>query len=135
MSDTPRRRVSDRNSVNATFLGSGTTLTGELQCDGDLVVAGTVNAHALVRGAFTLTEPARWTGSVRATHAIVAGNLEGALLVSEKLEIRKTAHIRGSVQARSIAIAQGAVVEGEMSVTSDEAVTMFEERRESDTGG
>ncbi|HKQ84336.1 MAG TPA: polymer-forming cytoskeletal protein [Steroidobacteraceae bacterium] len=130
MSDTPRRRVTDRNSASATFLGSGTTLTGELQCDGDLVVAGTVNAHAVVRGGFTLADSARWTGGVRANNAVVAGTLEGALLVTEKLEIRKTAHIRGSVQARSIAIAQGAVIEGEMNVTSEEAVVMFEERRE-----
>lgn len=130
MSDTLRRRVSDRTNASATFLGSGTSLTGELQCDGDLVVAGTVNAHAVVRGAFTLAHAARWTGGVRANNAVVAGTLEGALLVTEKLEIRKTAHIRGSVQARSIAIAQGAVIEGEMSVTSNEAVVMFEERRE-----
>lgn len=130
MSDSPRRRISDRTSASATFVGSGTTLTGELQCDGDLVVAGTVNAHAAVRGAFTLADTARWTGGVRANNAIVAGIVEGALLVAEKLEIRKTAQIRGSVQARSIAIAQGAVIEGEMSVTSGEAVVMFEERRE-----
>ncbi len=130
MSDSPRRRIADRTSANATFIGSGTTLTGELQCDGDLVVAGTVNAHASVRGAFTLADTARWTGGVRANNAIVAGIVEGALLVAEKLEIRKTAQIRGSVQARSIAIAQGAVIEGEMSVTSGEAVVMFEERRE-----
>jgi cytoskeletal protein CcmA (bactofilin family) len=130
MSDKPKRRLSDRISASATFLSSGTTLTGELQCDGDLVVAGAVNAHAVVRGSFTLADTGRWTGGVRANNAVVAGTVEGALLVSEKLEIRRSAHIRGSVQARSIAIAQGAVIEGEMSVTSDEAVVMFDERRE-----
>lgn len=130
MSDKLQRRVSDRTSVSATVLGAGTTLTGELQCDGDLVVAGTVNAHAVVRGGFTLADTGRWTGGVRANNAVIAGTVEGALLVTEKLEIRKDAHIRGSVQARSIAIAQGAVIEGEMSVTSNEAVVMFEERRE-----
>jgi cytoskeletal protein CcmA (bactofilin family) len=130
MSDSPRRRLSDRPPGSPTFLGSGTSLTGELQCEGDLVVAGTVNAHAMVRGAFTLADSGRWTGGVRANNAVISGVVEGALLVSEKLEIRKTARIRGSVQARSIAIAQGAVIEGEMSVTSGEAVVMFEERRE-----
>ena len=50
-------------------------------------------------------------------------------LVSEKLEIRKTARIRGSVRARTIAVAQGAVIDGDMAVTSGAPVVHFEEKR------
>lgn len=130
MADAPRRRLADRVSASPTLVGAGTTLTGELQCEGDLVVAGLVNARATVQGAFTLSDGGEWTGGVRAHNAVIAGHVDGALLISDKLEIRKTARIRGSVHARSIAIAQGALIEGEMSVTSGEPVMMFEERRE-----
>lgn len=129
MADAPRRRLADKVSASPTFVGAGTSLTGELQCEGDLVVAGLVNARATVRGAFTLAEGGEWTGGVRAANAVVAGNVDGALLINEKLEIRKSARIRGTVQAKSIAIAQGALIEGEMSVTSGEPVVMFEEQR------
>ena len=40
MSDEPRRRLADRVSTSPTFIGAGTTLTGNLDCSGDLVVAG-----------------------------------------------------------------------------------------------
>jgi cytoskeletal protein CcmA (bactofilin family) len=37
--------------------------------------------------------------------------------------------IRGRVQARSIAVARGATIDGEMMVTGTEPVVQFEEKR------
>lgn len=130
MSDTPRRRHSDKVSATPTFIGVGTTLTGNLNCEGDLVVGGTVIGDCVVRGACTLAENARWEGKLQVTSAIIAGEWLGEIAASEKLEIRKHARIRGIVSARSIAVAQGAVIEGEMSVTSGAPVVRFEERRQ-----
>jgi cytoskeletal protein CcmA (bactofilin family) len=129
MSETPRRRLADRTSVSPTFIGGGSTLTGNLACEGDLVVGGQVNGDGAVRGAFTLSEDGHWEGKIQATNAVIAGQVMGTVQVSEKLEIRKTARIRGIVIARTIAIAQGAVVDGEMSVTSGAPVVSYEEKR------
>lgn len=131
MSEEPRRRLADRVSTSPTFIGAGTTLTGDLDCSGDLVVAGSVRGDSRVRGAFTLSEGGRWEGGVEAVNGVVAGEIQGGIIASEKLEIRKTARIRGIVRARSIAVAQGAVIDGEMSVTSGAAVVHFEEKRSS----
>jgi cytoskeletal protein CcmA (bactofilin family) len=129
MSDAPRRRHSDRVSVSPTFIGVGSKFTGNLECEGDLVLGGHVDGEGLVKGTLTLSEGSRWDGKIDAVNAIVAGEVIGTLIVAEKLEIRKTARIRGSVQARSIAVAQGAVIDGEMSVTSEMPVVNFEEKR------
>ncbi len=59
-----------------------------------------------------------WEGKLEANNAILAGEVEGTVLIREKLEIRKTARIKGTVQARVIAVAEGAVIDGEMAVTS-----------------
>lgn len=130
MSDAPRRRLVDRVSGSPTFIGVGTTVEGKLHCDGDLVVAGTVNGDSVVNGALTLSEGGRWRGDIQAANAVVAGEIEGSIVVSEKLEIRKSARIQGSVRARSLAVAQGAVIQGDMAVTSGGAVVHFEEKRE-----
>jgi cytoskeletal protein CcmA (bactofilin family) len=53
----------------------------------------------------------------------------GTLNVAEKLEIRATARLRGALSARSIAVARGAVIEGEMAVTSGQPVVHYEEKR------
>jgi cytoskeletal protein CcmA (bactofilin family) len=39
--------------------------------------------------------------------------------------------IRGSVSARTIAIAKGAIIDGGIEVTSGTAIVQFEEKRES----
>lgn len=129
MSDTPRRRLADRVSSSPTFVGAGSRFTGNLECESDLVVGGFVNGEGRVRGAFTLSEGGRWEGEIQATHAVVAGEVHGSVIADEKLEIRKTARIRGSVRARSIAVAQGAVIDGEMAVTSGAPIVRYEEKR------
>ena len=129
MVDTPRRRASDRVSSSPTFIGAGTTLTGNLDCEGDLIVGGAVLGESTVRGSVTLSEGGRWEGRLQVKSAIIAGEWYGEITVSEKLEIRKTARIRGAVSARSIAIARGAVIEGEMAVTSGAPVIHYDEKR------
>lgn len=130
MADTPRRRLADRVSSSPTFVGAGSKLVGDLECDSDLVVAGFVRGDGAVRGAFTLTEGGRWEGEIQVANAVIAGEVEGVVVVAEKLEIRQTARIRGSVKARTIAVARGAVIEGEMAVTSGAPVVHYEEKRQ-----
>jgi cytoskeletal protein CcmA (bactofilin family) len=129
MSEAPRRRLADRVSSSPTFIGAGSKLTGNLECDGDLVVGGSVDGDSTVRGAFTLSEGGRWEGKVQSTNAVISGEVVGVLVVAEKLEIRTTARIRGSIAARSIAVAKGAVIEGDMAVTSGKPIVEYEEKR------
>jgi len=58
----------------------------------------------------------------------------GGLIVKDKLEIGYTAVIRGKVSARTVVIAKGAIVDGEIEVTSDVPVMQFEEKREDKAG-
>jgi len=129
MTETPRRRATDRATGSPTFIGAGTTLTGNLDCQGDLIVGGIVIGDSSVRGAVTLSEGGRWDGRLNTKSAVIAGEWYGEIVASEKLEIRKTARIHGSVTARSIAVAQGAVIEGEMAVTSGAPVVHYDEKR------
>jgi cytoskeletal protein CcmA (bactofilin family) len=130
MSDTPRRRVTDKTSSTPTFVGMGTELEGTLRCRGDLVVGGMAQADSIVEGSFTLSEGAAWEGRLQAANAVIAGQFVGDLVIAEKLEIRKTARIRGNLTARSIAVARGALIDGSMSVTSGAPVVTFEEKRQ-----
>jgi cytoskeletal protein CcmA (bactofilin family) len=111
-----------------TLIGVGTVVVGNLECEGDLIVGGSVQGDSSVRGSFSLFDTARWVGRVEARFAVIAGELEGELRVTEKLEIRKSARIRGMVSARSVAVAQGAVIEGDLSVISGDVVRYDEKR-------
>jgi cytoskeletal protein CcmA (bactofilin family) len=129
MADTPRRRLADRVSSSPTFIGAGSRFTGDLECESDLMVGGSVLGDGDVRGALTLSDGGRWEGEIRAGNAVIAGEVVGAVSIAEKLELRATARIKGSLKARSIAVAKGAIIEGDMAVTSGNPVVHFEEKR------
>ena len=130
MADTPRRRLADRVSSSPTFVGVGSRFTGNLECDSDLVVGGVVqSATAMVRGAFTLSEGGRWEGKIQATQRRDRGRSRTAS--SRSARSSRSATPRASAarcQARSIAIAQGAVIEGDMAVTSGAPVVHYDRK-------
>jgi cytoskeletal protein CcmA (bactofilin family) len=129
MADIPKRRLLDQVGTAPTYVAAGSRLTGDLEVPGALVMCGQVRGDGDVKGTLSMAVGARWEGEVHARSGVVAGAIMGAISVDEKLEIRATALIRGRVTARSIAIAKGAVIEGEVTVTSGEPIVNFEEKR------
>jgi cytoskeletal protein CcmA (bactofilin family) len=129
MSDQPKRRLLDEIGTSPTFVAEGCALTGDLETNGSLVVGGSVRGDGRIGGALRMAASASWTGEVHARFGIIAGKVTGRLVIGEKLEIGATAVIRADVSARSIAVAKGAVIEGQVTITSGEAVIEFEEKR------
>ena len=129
MADTPKRRLLDQMGAVPTYVAAGSRITGDIEVPGALVMCGQVRGDGDVKGPLSLADGARWEGEVHARSGVIAGSITGAIRVDEKLEIRATAVIRGRVTARSIAIAKGAVIEGEVTVTSGEPIVNFEEKR------
>ena len=133
----PKRRFLDPASLSAplraspspTVIGADAVFMGNLRGKGQFVVSGEVHGDAELEGALHLAVSGSWHGNIHAQQATVAGRIDGALIVSDKLEIGYTAVIRGKVSARTIAIAKGAIVDGEIEVTSDAAIVRFEEKR------
>lgn len=130
-SDSPRRRLFDRVDGSPTLLGQGARFEGNLHAKGPVTVNGEIVGDGDVDGAVSIATGAHWTGNLRARNAVVAGRITGNVAVAEKLEIGKSAVIRGNVSAKSLAIAHGAVVEGEIAVTGSQPAHRFEERRAS----
>jgi cytoskeletal protein CcmA (bactofilin family) len=130
MSETPRRRLLDAVSNSPTFIGEGTLFAGNISGAGPFVLCGHIKGDGNIDGPLNLAVSGHWEGLVPATQAVIAGRVTGDIRVDEKLEIGQTAMIRGSVAARTLAIAKGAVVDGDITVTSGAPITRFEEKRE-----
>lgn len=129
MSDSPRRRLLDYIGGSPTFVAEGVRITGDIETVGPLVMCGCIRGDGHVRGALSLAATAEWEGEVRAERGVIAGKMTGILTVEDKLEIGATAVVRARVSARTIAIAKGAVIDGELIVTSGQPVVSFEEKR------
>jgi len=126
----PKRRFFEGSVSTPTVIGAETVIVGNIRGAGHFVVSGVIHGDGELQGGLNLAASASWHGLIRAQQAIVAGRITGGLTVQDKLEIGHTAVIRGKVSARTIAIAKGAIVDGEIEITSGAAVHEFEEKRD-----
>jgi cytoskeletal protein CcmA (bactofilin family) len=129
----PKRRFLESASNTSTFIGAETVFVGDIRGAGQFVVAGEVHGNGELAGGLNLSASGVWIGHIQAQQAVIAGRIEGALMVQDKLEIGFCAVIHGKVSARTIAIAKGAIVDGEIEVTSGTPVIEFEEKRDAKT--
>lgn len=129
----PKRRFFDLHSAAPTVIGAGSVIVGDVRGEGEYVISGEVHGDGELGGGLNLAATGVWNGHIRALQAIIAGKITGGLAVKGKLEIGYTAVIRGSVSARTIAIAKGAIVDGDIVVTSGMPMQEFEEKRRRDT--
>jgi cytoskeletal protein CcmA (bactofilin family) len=125
-----KRRFFEGTSATPTFIGAESVFVGNIRGPGDFVVSGEVHGDGELEGRLNLSATGIWHGFIHAEQAIVAGKITGGLTVRDKLEIGYTAVIRGKVSARTVAIATGAIVDGEIEVTSGSPVQQFEEKRD-----
>lgn len=108
---------------------AGARVVGDIETPGSLMLGGSVRGDGNILGELSIGPEAHWEGEVHAVSAVVAGHVTGALILTERVEIAASAVIRGRVSARRIAMARGATVEGEVTVTSGEPILQFDEKR------
>lgn len=125
----PRRRFFDQRAGAPTLIGIGSRFEGMLEVQGPMSLGGTIVGNGKVAGLVSIAKEAHWQGNVQARAAVVAGRVNGDLTIETKLEIGKSAVIRGCVRAHVLAIADGAVVDGEIQVTGTQPIIRFEEKR------
>lgn len=127
-----KRRFLERTlqaSVTPTFIGVDSVFVGNVRGRGQFIVSGEIHGDGDLEGGLNLLLSGRWHGNIRAHQAVVAGKIIGGLTVQDRLEIGYTAVIRGKVSARTIAIAEGAIVDGDIEITSDAPIVRFDEKR------
>jgi cytoskeletal protein CcmA (bactofilin family) len=129
MSDAPKRRLIDQLGVSPTFVAEGSRFTGDVETSGPLVVCGAIRGDGRVGGALSMAATSQWEGEIHAEAAVVAGRISGKLVVEHKLEVGASAVIHADIVAGSIAVAKGAVIDGEVTITSGQPIVRFEEKR------
>jgi cytoskeletal protein CcmA (bactofilin family) len=90
-------------------------ITGDVACDGDLTIHGTVSGAVAVRGGvLTVEETARLRADLRAPHIVVRGQVRGAIAATERIVLAAPGRAAGSLSAPAIVIEEGARFEGDI---------------------
>lgn len=124
-----RRRFTDSQRGETTILGAGQRFTGRFEGAGSMIVSGEVDGECELDGSVTIANSGSWKGSVQAGDVVIAGRLEGDVQAAGRVEIGKTAHVNATLTGAFIAVADGAIIEGQMRITSAGDVKRFDEKR------
>jgi len=96
------------------------------------MINGEIDGECDIEGTVTLAKDGLWRGTIKADSIIVAGTVEGDIYAADGVEISDTARISGTVSGASIAVAEGAIVEGVMQTTGQDKSTDFVEKRQAE---
>ena len=123
------RRFMDSASDSTTLLGEGTRFVGQFSGRGHFVVCGEVEGDCELEGSLTIAVDGSWNGCIRAENVVVAGQVNGEVHASGQLEVAASARVSGSLTGASIAIAEGAIIEGGVNVSGRTDPIAFSEKR------
>ena len=125
-----RRRTLDQVGDFSTVLGPQSTYMGVFQGKDNYLVYGQVQGECDIDGTLMLGEGSRWRGNIRAANVVIAGTVEGDISATAKLELTSSAQVHGKITSPVMAIARGAVYDGQVRMTKNTQLTRFNERRE-----
>jgi cytoskeletal protein CcmA (bactofilin family) len=112
----PARRLSDTVAAPSTVITAGIHITGEISGDDPVHLAGTLEGSSTVSGLYCVREGGRVLGEITAPTIVIEGEVSGPSLVAEKVEIGSLARVRANLRARTVAIAEGAFFDGQVSM-------------------
>ena len=101
-------------------LGPGTRHEGDLSFEGRVRVDGTFVGRLYSEDTLEVGESGRVEGEIDVARAVISGVVEGRLRVREHLSVRRTAVLRGLVDAGVAEIEAGAAIAGEVRVAGRE---------------
>ena len=127
--DNKERRWVDSVARPSSIICEVSVLAGKLSGDVDYVVYGSIEGECDLEGTLILQKPGQWKGDILAGNIVISGTVHGDVRAKNKLELTPTARITGDITGNTVAIAEGAIFEGNISMTREDDVSYFEDRR------
>jgi cytoskeletal protein CcmA (bactofilin family) len=103
-------------------IAAGTTITGELSSDGTVKVEGIVVGSVRAERQVLVAKGGRIDGDVYTREAIVGGEVRGAILADDRVEVQATSVIQGDITTQRIVVQEGGEVNGHVKMTNPNAL-------------
>jgi cytoskeletal protein CcmA (bactofilin family) len=105
--------MSEPLSTERTFFSKGTRIEGTLELEGEVKLEGQIKGKITGTGVVTVGEHANLQADLTAPTIIIHGAVQGQVHATDRLELHRTAKVKGMLQATRIRIDDGAIFEGE----------------------
>ena len=102
-----------RGISSMTTLGPSLTIVGDITCQEDITVHGTVKGQiTMTKGSLVVAPTGSADANVHGIRVTVHGKVKGDIVASERLELTDTAVVSGMVSAPSLIVHDGATFDG-----------------------
>jgi len=109
-----RERGEDGPPSMISIIGPGMRVVGDCASEGTIRIEGVVHGEVIAGKAIVVGKDGTVMGDLRTQDALIAGQVEGAVVAASRLEVQATARIHGKIQARRLHLEEGATVNGEI---------------------
>lgn len=110
------------------FLGEGSRVDGKLVLQGKGRIEGEVDGEISAQDTLTIGESAVVNAKISGTSIIIEGRVTGDVCARQRLELRATSRVQGNISAPCLVVQDGAVFEGQCSMSGAEVTAQDEKR-------
>jgi cytoskeletal protein CcmA (bactofilin family) len=103
--------------METSVIAHSTAWSGDLESSGSLHIHGRVEGSLTARDSIFIAEEADVEAVIRAASVTVAGNVRGSVHCAVRFEVLPHGKVAGDIHAPAIAIHDGAIVAGDISMT------------------
>lgn len=116
---------------SANLIQSGTSITGDIQSNGNIRIDGTLNGTVNAGGKVILGSTGSVEGEIKCINADIEGRVNGIIKVKELLSFKATAVVSGEIYTGKLAIEPGAKFTGtcRMDNITEEAPVLYAEEQ------
>ena len=98
------------------FLGQGSKVTGTLTFTGPVEIDGNVEGEIRAQERLVIGEAAVINAKIHGSEVLVMGTVNGDIIASKKLSLRKPAKVIGNITCSVLSIEEGVTLEGRCSM-------------------
>lgn len=103
------------------MIGENVFITGQIQSREDLIIDGQIDGTIeMLESKLTIGKNGRVKAMIRAREVVVQGHVHGNIEASEKIDLRREAHLVGDIRSARISIEDGAMVRGSVDMNKPE---------------
>ena len=102
-------------------IGENVLIAGQIFAKEDLVIDGQIDGQIeSLEHKVTIGKAARIKATIKGRDVVIHGTVHGNVEASDKIDLRRDAHLVGDIRAARIAIEDGAIFKGSIDVTKVE---------------
>ncbi len=109
-------KAASSESTGTNQIMAGTTITGDVVCDGNIRIDGILNGNLVAKGKVVIGPNGVIEGELNCQNADISGTVKAKVTVAELLSLKATSKLNGDISTNKLSIEPGANFSGACSM-------------------